>query len=104
MAYNVIVSSDAEEDFENILKYLLLCKKSAQAAGHFVNDFENTKNSLSNMAEVPRLCSNPRLKEHGYRRMDFLEMEYFFLYRISGRDAIIDNIYHRLQDYENKAR
>ena len=47
MTYNVIISSDAEEDFENILKYLLFEKRSRQAAEHFMDDFENTKNRLS---------------------------------------------------------
>ncbi len=104
MIYSVMVSSDAEDDFENILQYLLFEKKSKQAAEHFINDFENTKNHLSSNAKSIRLCTNARLKELGYRRMNFLEMEYFFLYRISDNIVIIDNIFHRLQDYENKIK
>ncbi|MCR4908494.1 MAG: type II toxin-antitoxin system RelE/ParE family toxin [Lachnospiraceae bacterium] len=102
MTYNVVVSADAEEDFENILKYLLFEKNNGQAAEHFINDFENTKNRLAIMAEKIRLCTNPRLKMQGYRRMNFIEMEYFFLFRISGENVVIDNIFHRLQDYESK--
>lgn len=102
MTYNVIISSDAEEDFENILKYLLFEKRSRQAAEHFIDDFENTKNRLSSSAKALKLCTNPNLRKHGYRRINFEEMEYFCLYRIDGNNAVIDNIFHHFQDYENK--
>ena len=47
MTYNVIISSDAEEDFENILKYLLFEKRSIQAAEHFIDDCNSTDDFLT---------------------------------------------------------
>ena len=47
MTYNVIISSDAEEDFENILKYLLFEKRSRQAAEHFIDEFNSTDDFLT---------------------------------------------------------
>lgn len=101
MDYKVLVTSDAEEDLEVILKYLLYEKKSEQAALNVLNDFEETKLRLSEVAGSLKLCENPKLRELGYRRLNFLSHRFFALYRIEDNIAIIDNIFHELQDYES---
>ena len=102
MEYKVVITSDAEADLDGFLRYLLLEKKSEQAASNVLNDFEATKISLSKVAGSLKLCDNPRLRELGYRRMNFLSHRYFMLFRLEGNTAIVDNIFHELQDYENK--
>ncbi len=102
MEYKVVITSDAEADLDGFLRYLLLEKKSDQAASNVLNDFEATKISLSKVAGSLKLCDNPRLRELGYRRMNFLSHRYFMLFRLKGNTAIVDNIFHELQDYENK--
>ena len=102
MEYKVVITSDAEADLDGFLRYLLLEKKSDQAASNVLNDFEATKISLSKVAGSLKLCDNPRLRELGYRRMNFLSHRYFILFRLEGKTAIVDNIFHELQDYENK--
>ena len=54
------------------------------------------------MAESLKLCENPRLQMFGYRRINFLSHRYFMLYRIEEDIVFIDNIFHELQDYENR--
>ena len=98
MVYKVVLTSDAEEDLDQFIRYLLYEKKSKQAA----EDFEVTKQSLSRAAGSLKLCDNPKLKAQGYRRIHFLSHRYFMLYRIEDDLAIVDNIFHELQDYENK--
>ena len=102
MEYKVVITSDAEADLDGFLRYLLFEKKSDQAASNVLNDFEATKISLSKVAWSLKLCDNPRLRELGYRRMNFLSHRYFMLFRLEGNTAIVDNIFHELQDYENK--
>ena len=102
MEYRVVITSDAEADLDGFIRYLLFEKKSDQAAANVLNDFETTKLSLSKVAGSLKLCDNPRIRELGYRRMNFLSHDYFLLYRIEGDTAIVDNIFHKLQDYENK--
>ena len=102
MEYKVVITSDAEEDLDRFVRYLLLDKQNEQAASNLLNDFEATKNTLSRVAESFQLCENPKLKALGYRRMHFLSHRYFFLYRIESNIVFIDNIFHELQDYENK--
>ena len=98
MVYKIVLTSDAEEDLNQFIRYLLYEKKSKQAA----EDFEVTKQSLSRAAGSLKLCDNPKLKAQGYRRIHFLSHRYFMLYRIEDDLAIVDNIFHELQDYENK--
>lgn len=102
MVYNVVVTIDAEEDLNRYIKYLLFDKGSDQAARNVLNDFEATIESLKNVAGSLKLCDNQRLKELGYHRINFHSHRYFMLYRIEGSNVFVDNIFHELQDYENK--
>ena len=95
---------DAERDLERHIRYLLEEKMNSQAATNVVNDFEETKQVLSTVASSLQLCANPKLNELGYRRINYLHHDYFMLYRIVGDVVIIDNIFHFLEDYENKMR
>ena len=50
MEYKVVITSDAEEDLDRFVRYLLFVKQNPQAATNVLNDFEETKQSLSNIA------------------------------------------------------
>lgn len=102
MDYKVIITEDAEQDLDRFVKYLLFEKRSEQAARNLLDDFEATIVSLSHVAGSLKECENPRLKEFGYRRINFLSHRYFMLYRIENEIAFVDNIFHELQDYENR--
>ena len=104
MEYKVVITSDAEEDLDRFVRYLLFEKQNPQAATNVLNDFEATKQTLSNVAGSLKLCDNPRLHALGYRKIHFLSHRYFMLYRVDGNLAIVDNIFHELQDYENRVR
>lgn len=102
MDYKIALMRDAEADLDRFVIYLLLEKKSEQAARNLLNDFEVTKASLTNVAGSLKLCDNPKLRELEYRRINFLSHQYFMLYRIENDTVYVDNIFHELQDYENK--
>ena len=102
MNYKVVVTEDAEEDLNRYIRYLFIEKKNEQAARNVLNDFEATVRSLKSVAGSLKLCDNPRLNKLGYRRINFLSHKYFMLYRIAEEIVFIDNIFHELQDYENK--
>ena len=50
MDYKVVVTSDAEEDLDRFLQYLLFEKKNEPAAGNILDDFGDTLNCLKNVA------------------------------------------------------
>ena len=80
MDYKVVVTSDAEEDFDRFIQYLLFEKKNEQAARNILDDFEYTLNCLKNVAGSLSLCENQRLRALGYHRINFLRHRYFMLY------------------------
>ena len=102
MDYKVLITSDAEADLEGFIRYLLYEKRSEQAASNVLDDFEATKQTLSKVAGSLKLCDNPKLSILGYRRINFMSHRYFMLYRLEGEIAGVDNIFHDLQDYDNK--
>ncbi|MBR1700446.1 MAG: type II toxin-antitoxin system RelE/ParE family toxin [Lachnospiraceae bacterium] len=102
MDYKVVITLDAEEDLERFVKYLMDEKKSMQAAENVLNDFDATIESLKHVAGSLKLCDNPKLHELEYRRINFLNHRYFMVYRIVDNVVFVDNIFHELQDYENK--
>ena len=102
MDYNVVVTKDAREDLERFIQYLLVEKNSMQAAKNVLDDFDATIETLKHVAGSLKLCDNPRLRESEYRRINFLNHRYFMLYRIEENMVYVDNIFHELQDYENK--
>ena len=102
MAYKVVVTKDAEADLDGFIKYLLFEKRNEQAARNVLNDYDATIESLKIVASSLKLCDNPRLRKHEYRRINFLNHRYFMMYRIVGNVVFVDNIFHELQDYENK--
>lgn len=102
MDYKVVVTSDAEEDLESFIKYLIIEKESMQAAENVLRDYDATIESLKHVAGSLKLCDDPRLRQLEYRRINFLNHRYFMLYRIVENTVFVDNIFHELQDYENK--
>ncbi|MBD5157548.1 MAG: type II toxin-antitoxin system RelE/ParE family toxin [Butyrivibrio sp.] len=100
MDYKVVIAESAEKELDRFVTYLLFEKKSEQAVRNLLNDFEATKISLSNVAGSLKLCDNPKLKELGYRRINFLSHRYFMLYRVEENTVYVDGIFHELQDYE----
>ena len=104
MDYKVVMTTDAEEDLDRFIRYLLFGKQNSQAASNVLNDFEAMKQTLSSVAGSLKLCDNPRLHALGYRKIHFLSHRYFMLYRVEGNIAVVDSIFHELQDYENRVR
>lgn len=102
MEYKVIVTEDAETDMDRFINYLLFEKKNDQAASNLIDDFEDTIITLTHVAESFKLCENQHLMELGYRRINFRSHRYFMLYRVKDGTVYVDNVFHELQDYENR--
>ncbi|HJD41412.1 MAG TPA: type II toxin-antitoxin system RelE/ParE family toxin [Candidatus Mediterraneibacter quadrami] len=102
MEYKVIVSEEAEADLDRYIRYLFAVKRNEQAARNVLEDFEATVKALKNVAGSLKLCDNEQLRKQGYRRINFLSHRYFLIYRIVDDTVFVDNIFHEMQDYENK--
>ena len=102
MDYKLVVTRDAERDFDRFIDYLLVEKGNFQAARNMIDDYVATIDTLKSVAGSLKLCDNPGLRQRGYHRIRFLKHRYFMLYRIEDDVVFIDKIFHELQDYENK--
>ena len=96
--YEVVVTPNAQEEFDQFILYLLLEKKNEQAVRNVLLDFKQTKDVLSRVAESIQYCEDEDLRKRGYRRINFQKHRYFMLYRVVGKQVIIDDIFHELQD------
>ena len=79
MDYKIVVTKDAEEDLDRFIKYLIFEKESLQAAQNVLDDYDATIESLKHVAGSLKLCDNPRLRQLGYRRINFLNHRYFMM-------------------------
>ena len=104
MGYKIRVTTDAQEDLDHFITYLLIEKQNEQAAKNVLNDFDETIDNLKRVAGSLEPCKNPRLRKLGYYRINFLKHRFFMLYRIADDVVFVDNIFHELQDYENKMK
>ena len=100
MDFEVIISPNAQEKFDQYILYLLIEKRSSQAARNVLNDFEKTKHILSRTAKALKFCEDEDLRQRGYRRINFQSHRYFMLYRIVDNQVIVDDIFHELQDFK----
>ena len=102
MAYKVIVTTDAHSNLDDCISYILFEFKSEQAALSVINDYEETLKTLAIVAGSIRESENPKLAQRKLRRINFRRHDYFMLYKVDGNVAIVTNIFHSSQDYENK--
>ena len=102
--YNIIVTADAREALLRYSDYLLEEKKSPQAAKNLILDFKETRKKLENTAGSLREPDSEELKHRGLKRINLLKHNYFLLYKIVGDNVFITNMFHSLEDFENKLR
>lgn len=100
MDYKVIITPPAKHRLEMYIGYTLRVLKNPQGAKSIAEDAVATRKKLENVAGSIRLCSNPILAEHGYRKMHFLKHDFLMIYRIVENHVIVDGMFHELQDYE----
>lgn len=100
-SFNVIITPKALSQLNNYIDYLQYTLLNDQAAYSVWQDALETRERLSKVAGNLKLCTQLKLKENGYRIINFIRHRYLMLYRIEGSIVYVDAIYHQLQDYEN---
>lgn len=100
MIYKVIITPPAKRSLDNYIRYTVQILHNKQAAASILEDARKTKNRLSINANIYAICSNPILAEYGYRKIPFEKHDFFMVYRIQDNTAIVDRMFHDLQDYE----
>lgn len=101
MEYKVVITPTAEAHLRAYIVYAKRKFKSNQAVRSIIEDARQTVRRLSRVAGSLALCSDDILHEYGYRKIMFLRHDFFMLYRLDGNVAVVEAMYHVLQDYES---
>lgn len=101
MAYKVVITSFAKHQLDMYIAYTINEFKNIQAARAIRDDVKATKEKLSVVAGSLALCENEILSKNRYRKISFPNHDFFMVYRIDGDKAIVEAMYHELQDFEH---
>ncbi|MGN0290703.1 MAG: type II toxin-antitoxin system RelE/ParE family toxin [Lachnospiraceae bacterium] len=101
MQFNVELSELAEQQYDKILSYIANELKNPQALKNVMDDFDDTIETLEQMADSFGYCNSNRLKEMGLHKIKFARHRYLLVYRVCKSQVIIEGMYHEMQDYEN---
>ena len=104
MKLKVYVTASAKNDLRRYLRYVRNKLKNPSAAESIAEDFRKTKNTLSELAKSIREPESDKLKQRGLKRINFISHDYFLLDRLNGDTVEVTNMFHELEDFENKLR
>ena len=102
MTYKVIITDWAEEQLDNIIRYILIKFKNKEAASSVLNDVLKTYDKLEYVAGSAQLCSDPYLAAKEYYKIALEKHNYLLLYQIHGNEVIVSGIFHMLENYREK--
>ena len=102
--YKVVITDEAAQDLKKYIDYLVNVKKNSQAAISVLDDYDDTLQVLSASAGSLKPCDSPNMMARGLRRINFLRHNYFMLYLIEEQTVYVANIFHGLEDADNKLR
>lgn len=101
MDYKVVITPIAQRQFDRCVGYIVNHFQNRIAARALIKDFNKTVISLQSVAGSLPLLQDPDLQVKGYRKILFLKHDYLMVYHLDGQTAVVDAVFHTLQDYEN---
>jgi plasmid stabilization system protein ParE len=101
MDYKVIISEFAKQQIDEYLYYLAYVKKNEQAVRSVWEDFQKTSVRLGIVAGSIKDSDNDILKRLRYKIIHLEKHKYIMVFRVIGRTAFVEAVYHESQDYIN---
>lgn len=102
--YKVVVTDEAQEAFKRYLRYVKNIKKNPYAAKNILDDYIATRKQLSSCAGMLAEPESEKLRQRNLKRMNFLNHDYFILFKMENDKAVIVSVFHSLDDFENKLK
>ena len=99
--YKIIIAPEAMEQLNEYVSYIKYELLNESAARGVYDDATETGSELTKVAGSLQYCRSPLLRKYGYRVILFRHHQYLMVYRIEGKIAYVDGIFHQKQDYEN---
>jgi plasmid stabilization system protein ParE len=104
LTYKVVISDEALSDLRRYVGYLIYVKKNPQAASNILDDYDETIAALAAAAGSMKPCESPNMRSRRLRRINFRRHNYFLLYQLEGQTAYVTNVFHGMEDADNKLR
>ena len=102
--FHVFVTDEAKSDLQRYKNYLLYVKKSPQAAKNLLLDFREVRSRLESVAGSLKNPDSPKLRERKLKKINFTKHDYILLFRVEENKVFVTNVFHALEDYENKIK
>ncbi|MBR5970683.1 MAG: type II toxin-antitoxin system RelE/ParE family toxin [Lachnospiraceae bacterium] len=96
--WNVIITEEVQDDLDNFVYYLLVEKMNEQAARAVLEDYDETVDELALIAGSLKTLEDPALS--GYRKIRLRRHHYYLIYHLQEDTAIVDRMFHDLQDLD----
>ena len=87
MIYKLVVSKEAVEDIEDIVRYIISELKNPGAASAFLDDVEKSYNIIIEKPLMYSLCHDLKLRNGGYRKI--VIKNYLILYRVNEENETV---------------
>lgn len=97
MAYRKVILAEAQQEYRDIVGYLVGVLQSKQAAQNFMDEFDKQVSLVAENPELYGLSRVPELAELGYRCAPV--KNYLALYKVANERIVVCRIIHRSQDY-----
>ena len=99
MASRLLITQSAEEDRDRIMEYLLNDLQSQQAAGHFLDEMEQTLARICDYLELCALSQDAHLARLGYCTCRFMNYLLVYVFDKAADTVTLGRIFHTRQDY-----
>ena len=99
--FDVVITPFAYGQLNDYVSYIQYTLLNPIAAENVWKDALATADELERCAGSLPLCRHAELRKLGYHPIVLLKHDYVMLYRVIGKTAYVEAIYHLMQDYEN---
>lgn len=101
-SFEVLITPDAIDMLNNLCDYIMIEKQNPEAADDIYRDAIDTADKLETMAGSLEICQRKILADNGYHKILFQRHKYILIYKIYGKTAVVEAVFHQKEDYENK--
>ncbi len=102
MAYNLVITDQAQEHIDQIIDYVMFHLENPLAASAIIDDIEESYHQLEEHAEVFGYSEDSFLASKGYRKLKLRKHDYVVLYRVDKNNVFISGVFHTLENYQVK--
>ncbi len=96
--WRVVITEKVRNDLDDSTYYLFIEKSNEQAANAVLDDFYETIDVLAEAAGALKPLDSMELED--YRKIRFRRHNYYLIYHLDGDTAIVDRMFHDLQDLD----